>query len=68
MRVNVSAPVPREGTLAPKVQSWTILMSRSRSLGDYELWDGSFNLGVLNTGSVTIDIIVDEKIVDKAVS
>jgi hypothetical protein len=65
--VDVPAPVPQQGTLVPKVQSWTIPMSRSASLGDYELWSGSLDLGVLSTGAVTIDIIADGKVVDKAV-
>jgi hypothetical protein len=42
-------------------------MSRSGSLSDYELWSGSLDLGVLSTGAVTIDIIADGKVVDKAV-
>jgi hypothetical protein len=65
--VNVSAPVPKQGTLAPAVRSWTVPMGRSGSLGDYELWEGSVNLGVLSTGAVTIDVIVGGKILDKAV-
>ena len=63
----MSAPVPQQGTLAPAVQSWTVPMGRSGSLGDYELWEGSANLGVLSTGAVTIDVIVGRKILDKAV-
>jgi hypothetical protein len=65
--LNVSAQVPQQGTLAPKVQSWTIPVSRSGSLGDYELYGGSLDLGVLSTGAVTIDVVVDGKVVDKAV-
>jgi hypothetical protein len=42
-------------------------MGRSGSLGDYELWEGSVNLGVLSTGAVTIGVIVGGKILDKAV-
>ena len=63
---NVSAPVPQQGTLAPKVQSWTIPVSRSRSLGNYELSNGSLDLGILSTRAVMIDV-VDGKVADKAV-
>jgi hypothetical protein len=65
--VNISAPVPQQGTLAPSVQSWTVPMSMFRDFGAYGLWGGSLDLGVLSTGAVTIDVIFEGRIIDKFV-
>lgn len=65
--VNISAPVPQQGTLAPSVQRWAVSMSKSRDLGAYEFWGGSLDLGVLSTGAVTIDVIFEGMIIDKFV-
>jgi hypothetical protein len=65
--VNVSAPVPQQGTLAPKVQTWTVPMSPSAELGMYKLWIGSIDLRARITGAVTTDIVSKGEITDKAV-
>ncbi|RFU30513.1 hypothetical protein B7463_g5832, partial [Scytalidium lignicola] len=65
--VVVSAPVPQQGTLAPKIQNWKVTMTNSKSVGKYNISKGSVNLETIVTGAVTVDIAAGGQLLDKYV-
>lgn len=67
LEVIVAAPVPQQGTLAPKVQSWKVSTTSSESIGKYSISTGSIDLGVRVTGAVTVDLLSGSKLLDKYV-
>ncbi len=62
--MRVSAPVPQQGTLAPKIQSLNATMAKTGTSGQYDLWKGTVDFGVKATGRVTIEIIGWGRVVD----
>ncbi|KAH8812564.1 heme peroxidase [Xylogone sp. PMI_703] len=67
LEVIVAAPVPQQGTLAPKIHKWTVSMEKSGSTGEYDLSKGTVDIGALTTGAVTVDILVAGQLQDKYV-
>jgi hypothetical protein len=64
--MTISAPVPQMGTLSPKIETWDgISMILAGRRGAFELWEVNVDLGVVSTGSVTVEILeMDGEIVD----